>query len=251
MIRSRISRGLALGTGALATGALVLASAPAATAAEDTAPGYRGGPIDRPYFGARIAVTADGATVIHVVEGGPADDAGLEAGDAVISIDGVTLDHRGSLREALQGTEAGDQFAVVYTHDGAEATTTVTVAPAEDRPDRPAAEDVPWVGAHLVRVEGVDGTLVRAVQADSPADDAGLEAGDVVTAIDGQEITDWWEAREILRDHAPGDTVSVTVERDDAKVVLSLTLGSVDEAGVRPGGGGARGLERLGVRDGA
>lgn len=240
MFRSRLTRGLALGTGALASGALVLALAPSATAADtsdDSARQHGGTAMDRPYFGARIAATAEGATVIHVVEGGPADNAGLEVGDAVLSIDDVALDRRGALREALQGTEAGDQLVVVYTHDGSEKTATVTVGDREDRPAPPAREDVPWVGAQLVRYETADGVLVRNVVAEGPAADAGLKAGDVVTAIDGHEITDWWQAREILRDFAPGDSVSVTVASDSGSTVLTVTLGSADEAPARPMGG--------------
>ncbi len=240
MFRSRLTRGLALGTGALASGALVLAFAPSATATDttdDSAPSRNGAVMDRPYFGARIAATADGATVIHVVDGGPADTAGLETGDVVLSIDDIALDQRGALREALQGTEAGDQLVIVYTHDGSQQTTSVTVGNAEDRPERPAAEDVPWVGAQLVRYETADGVLVRNVMADGPAADAGLEAGDVVTAIDGQEITDWWQAREILRDFAPGDSVKVTVTDDSGSTDVTVTLGSAADAPARPADG--------------
>jgi S1-C subfamily serine protease len=241
MFHSRLTRGLALGTGALASGALVLAFAPSATAAEttdDSAPSRHGAVMDRPYFGARIAPTADGATIVHVVDGGPADAAGLAVGDLVVSIDDITLDERGALREALQGVEEGDKLDIVYTHDGTEKTASVTVGSAEDRPEPPAREDVPWVGAQLVRYETADGVLVRHVVADGPAADAGIEAGDIVTAIDGQEITDWWQAREILREFAPGDSVKVTVAGDSGPKTVTVTLGSADEAPARPALGG-------------
>ena len=240
MFRSRLTRGLALGTGALASGALVLAIAPSATAAEitdDSAPARHGAVMDRPYFGARIAPTAEGATVVHVVDGSPADTAGLEVGDLVVSIDDITLDERGALREALQGAEEGDKLAIVYTHDGTEKTASVTVGSAEDRPEPPAREDVPWVGAQLVRYETADGVLVRNVAADGPAADAGIEVGDIVTAIDGQEITDLWQAREILREFAPGDSVKLTVASDSGDKTVTVTLGSADEAPARPAAG--------------
>ncbi len=262
MFRSRLTRGLAWGTGALASGALVLALASSATAADsadDSAPPRHGALLDRPYFGARIAPTPDGATVVHVVDGGPADTAGLEVGDVVVSIDDVTLDERGALREALQGAEEGDKLEIVYTHDGTEKTASVTVGSAEDRPEPPAPEEVPWVGVQPVRYETVDGVLVRYVVPDGPAADAGIEAGDIVTAIDGQEITDWWQAREILREFAPGDAVTVTVADDSGDTTVTVTLGSADEAlarlpiGDRLAGGGGFGLRDggPGMRGGA
>ena len=242
MFRSRLTRGLALGTGALASGALVLALAPSATAADTTddstaTTGRHGPSMDRPYFGARIATTADGATVVNVIDGGPADTAGLQTGDLVVSIDDITLEDRASIREALQGAEEGDQLSIVYTHDGSEETASVTVGSAEDRPEPPAREDVAWAGAQLVRYETADGVLVRNVVADGPAADAGIEAGDVVTAIDGQEVTESWQAREILRDAAPGNSVKVTVASDSGDKTVTVTLGSADEAPARPMGG--------------
>jgi len=188
--------------------------------------------------------TKEGATVVRVVDGGPADAAGIEEGDIVLTIDGIAIDQKGSLREALSSAAAGDELAVVFTHDGAEESVVVTVGAAADRPAKPAAEDVAWVGARLVHVEGKDGVLVRTVAADGPADVAGLVAGDVVTAIDGTAVTDWWQVRGMLRDDAPGDSVKLTVDRDGSAQTLTVTLGSVADAGVRLVDGARGGLAR-------
>lgn len=70
MTSSRLTRGVAWGAGALETGALVLAAAPSATADEgsdDPRPERFGAVLDRPYMGARIAITDDGATVLAAV----------------------------------------------------------------------------------------------------------------------------------------------------------------------------------------
>ncbi len=255
MFRSRLTRSLALGTGALAAGALVFAIAPSATAtgtataadttddstATTTTMARHGAAMDRPYFGARIVATTDGATVVNVIDGSPADTAGLETGDLVVSIDGLSLEDRASIREALQGAAAGDKLSIVYTHDGSEKTTSMTVGSPEDRPAPPAAEDVAWMGAHLGQVGTSDSTVVRNVVADGPAAVAGLQEGDVVTAIDGQEITDSWQVREILRGMAPGDSVTVTVDRDGASTDVTVKLGSAADAPARPAGGEGQG----------
>lgn len=239
MTSRRLTRSLAIGTGLVTSCALAIALAPAATAAEPGDASAR--PDDRPYVGARLVASRDGATVAHVDEDGPVDDAGIAEGDIVVSIDGVALDERGALREALADVAAGDELRIVYTHDGGEHTATVTVGSPEDRPAPPDAADVPWVGARLVRAEAGDGVLVRGVLADSPADAAGLIAGDVVTEINGESVSEWWQAREMLRDLAPGDTVELTVVRDGDERELDLTLGSLADAPARPERGESQG----------
>ena len=190
MIRSRITRGLAVGTGALASGALIFAAAPAATATTtdgDTPPsstacvGQRG---ERPFLGARLIPSQDGATVAHVVEGGPVDIAGIAEGDVVLTIDGVAIDQRSVLREALVTAVEGDEFAVVFTHDGVKESAVVTLGAPEDRPEKPAAEDMAWVGARLVASEdGVEQKL--SVTLGSVADAGELRGGDERAGGDG------------------------------------------------------------------
>ena len=59
------------------------------------------------------------------------------------------------------------------------------------------------------------GIIVKSVVNDMPAETAGLEAGDIITAIDGNRVTSMEELQEILEDYEPGDTVELTVSRAD------------------------------------
>jgi 2-alkenal reductase len=70
------------------------------------------------------------------------------------------------------------------------------------------------------------GQYVESVEADGPAATAGLEAGDVITGLDGQEV----DARHpflniLIFDHQPGDTVELTVDRDGEQLTVEVTLG--------------------------
>lgn len=60
---------------------------------------------------------------------------------------------------------------------------------------------------------------------DSPAATAGLQEGDIITAIDGQAIDQAHPLDLVLLTHKPGDTVTLTVLRDGATQSLDLTLG--------------------------
>jgi len=244
-----VHRSLTLGAGLLTSYLLTVGLATTASAAnvDDPDAGAAGRAMcGAPFFGARLVPTADGATVAHVVADGPADDAGLEVGDIVRSIDGVDIDRKGALREALAGTQPGDELTVVVDHGGSSLSLTLVVGEPSERPEPPAVEDVPWVGARLVRAEDGGGVLVRSVLADSPADAAGLESGDIVTSIDGTEVTEWWQAQEALRGYAPGDVATLSVERDGKAITVELELGSAADA---PAPRGHMGADDGGGRD--
>ncbi len=70
------------------------------------------------------------------------------------------------------------------------------------------------------------GMSIGAVGDDSPAAQAGLAKGDVVTAIDGQPVTDLRSYSNLLKQYAPGDEIELTHSRDGASKTVKLTLGS-------------------------
>lgn len=78
------------------------------------------------------------------------------------------------------------------------------------------------------------GVYLLAVVEGGPADSAGLQAGDVITAIDGTDITSMNEIKSILANKNPGDVITVTVSRSDqrgnyAEQDITVTLGNYVE----------------------
>jgi 2-alkenal reductase len=69
-----------------------------------------------------------------------------------------------------------------------------------------------------------EGQSVVEVVEDGPSAAAGIEPGDVITALDGQEITRQNSLIDLLFEHEPGDTVSVTAERDGTPQTFQVTL---------------------------
>jgi putative serine protease PepD len=74
------------------------------------------------------------------------------------------------------------------------------------------------------RTDGGSGALVARVNPGSPAADAGLRVGDVVVAIDDQPINGSEGLVGVVRDHSPGDNVTIVVVRDGQQVTLTATL---------------------------
>lgn len=69
-----------------------------------------------------------------------------------------------------------------------------------------------------------EGIYVAKIVDDSAAEDAGLEAGDVITSIDGQKVTKMAELQEILATKRPGDKVTVNYLRKKSKKSCVVTL---------------------------
>ncbi|MHC5372863.1 S1C family serine protease [Enterococcus sp. LJL120] len=74
------------------------------------------------------------------------------------------------------------------------------------------------------------GAVVSAVVSGSPADEAGLQQYDVITAIDGEEITSSSDLKSKLYDKSVGDSITVTYYRDgeEQTVTVNLTMTTSD-----------------------
>ena len=77
----------------------------------------------------------------------------------------------------------------------------------------------------LIRNSGLEnGVIVTSVENGSAADEAGIEANDIITAIDGEEVLNSAYLRYYLYQHSVGDDITVTVYRDGSTKDLKLTL---------------------------
>lgn len=72
-----------------------------------------------------------------------------------------------------------------------------------------------------------DGALLGGIEADSPAAEAGLQEGDIVTKVDDNRVTDATDLTAAIRGHAPGDKVTITYERDGDEQSAQVTLGTL------------------------
>jgi putative serine protease PepD len=70
------------------------------------------------------------------------------------------------------------------------------------------------------------GAQIVQVQPGGAAENAGLQAGDVVTAVGDRVVTSSTELTAAIRSSAPGDTVQLTVERGGQTTTVEVTLGS-------------------------
>lgn len=105
-----------------------------------------------------------------------------------------------------------------------------------------------WLGVQIgplskdlaegLNLDGVQGVLINDVFSDSPAEKAGIKAGDVVLAVDGQPVTAAKDLQFIVAKRSVGSTVDLTVNREGktmhVKVKLGERPGDIAEADTPP-----------------
>jgi S1-C subfamily serine protease len=96
--------------------------------------------------------------------------------------------------------------------------------------------DYPWLGIMITNLtpqmaqdrglESTNGILVDAVLSESPAAVVGIEADDIIVAIDGVDLRDMADLNSYLGEYkSPGETATITMIRNDSEMELSIEIG--------------------------
>jgi S1-C subfamily serine protease len=82
-----------------------------------------------------------------------------------------------------------------------------------------------FLGVSLeARTDGGVGSIIATVQPGSPADQAGINVGDIVLAVDGEPVNGQAGLVAAIRDRDSGETISIDLVRDGERVTVSATL---------------------------
>jgi S1-C subfamily serine protease len=127
-----------------------------------------------------------GAVIEDVAPGSSAESAGLKRGDIITRIQGRPVSNAGTVAATIGIAERGTRLEVVYLREGREGRTTLTVE-TPSASTAIAGADVIMARGASVRVAS-DGLQVFAVEGGSAAAGAGLQAGDLISGIDGTGI---------------------------------------------------------------
>ena len=171
-----------------------------------------------------------GALVQGVESGGPAEKAGIEAGDIIVKVDGKAVDKSGDLPRIIGATKPGSRSSLQVFRRGATRDLQVTVAEFEaDRPARRAQAEPGASGPQAKSALGLTVSElseaqkrelkiksgVRVEVAEGAAARAGLHEGDVILAIDNTEVADVKQFLAIATNAEKSRAVSVMVKRGE------------------------------------
>ena len=88
--------------------------------------------------------------------------------------------------------------------------------------------NVPRNGYEVLGLDEPRGVIVQAVEPDGPADQAGMQAADVIVEFDGEPVDDTRDLQSGVVATRPGTTVAVDVVRDGEPLTLDVTIGELD-----------------------
>ncbi len=195
--------------------------------------------------------TDHGVLVRDVVEDSPAEEAGIEQGDVIISFDGTAAKSVRGLTRRVRRSKAGDEVTVEVLRKGKTKKIEVTLGKSpqsrnfaffsgDDDDIEVFDGDIPgfsWrrhgvlgarietLGKELGRYFGTEeGALVLSVAEDSAAEEAGLQPGDVILAVDGEEVEDTTDLQAALSDYESGDRVKIDFLREKKKKSVEVEL---------------------------
>lgn len=173
-----------------------------------------------------------GALVSQVAKNGPASSAGVKAGDVIIKIDDHTIDRSADLPEAVAELKPGSHAQLEVWRERKPVSLNVTIGEMPDGTQTASAassdshaelglEVRPLQPDERAQIGATAGLLVEGVS--GPAQDAGIQPGDVILAVDGTPIRSVEQLRSAVA-HATS-SVAVLIDRNGAQIFVPIELG--------------------------
>ncbi len=179
-----------------------------------------------------------GALVSSVEPGGSAAKAGLQPGDVITALNGVSVTDSTSLPSQVAGLAPGTSAKVTVWRDKSSKDLDVTIGALKDAKvasanarggdDSAGAQDArlgvtvrPLKPDEKQQASVARGLLVQ--QSNGAVANAGIQPGDVILAVNGQLVTTPQQLRTVIS-HA-GDSIALLFQRDNAQIFVSVDLG--------------------------
>ena len=200
-----------------------------------------------------------GAEITAVDQDAPAGKAGLKEHDVVLSLNGTRVESAEQLRRMIHELPAGRNVTLGISREGHPATITATLADRRalssridrmPRPGRIVVPSMPPMDIEIPQIQVITrsntvrgltvqqlntqlgeyfgapngrGLLVSSVEKGSPAEAAGLKAGDVIVRVNNDRVTDMSDWRMAIRGKS-GQTISLAIIREKREQTVTLKL---------------------------
>jgi predicted metalloprotease with PDZ domain len=235
---------------------------------DEAAPADERGAVEPGYLGVIADDRQDqgrGVRILELVEGAPAQRDGLAVGDLVVAIDSQPVRSMAEMTELLEPLRAGTKVEFQVTRAGADRKLKITLGQrpkpggrvpefgrigdraagaAEPGPRRAGAVALaarPRLGIRTqpvsaalreqLKLPEAAGAYVVAVEQGSPAEEAGLKPGSVITAVDGHAVATPDELGAAIQQVGAGGQVEITylLRGQEAKATVTLGRAAVEE----------------------
>ncbi len=206
-----------------------------------------------PFLGIHLAKAENGILITDVVEGSGAEAAGLQKGDILTSFNKMDITSHEDLKNAMANVKVGDKVKLEYLRDSELIKSSATLG---EFPEQEYMRKMVWVkdGNEMVFADGEDmeltydleelktkpflgitpvenaveitGVMIFEAIKGTSAEKLGLQTGDVIYEINGNNIEDFDGLAAVLKSMKPNDAIEIKYKRDGVKKVTLGNLGS-------------------------
>ena len=186
----------------------------------------------------------DGATVSQITKNSPAEKAGLQVGDVITKVNDTKIKGAEDLVTTIGKYKPNDKVSLTYLRDKKEQTTTAVLDKNKlssfnwqggesffNMPDMPDFsfhmddENKPELGIQVQDTENGNGVKITDIHdANVPAAKAGLEAGDIITAVNGKKILSIKDIQDILQSVKTGSDMQIDYTRGSVNKSISVHI---------------------------
>jgi serine protease Do len=169
---------------------------------------------------------SEGALVADVMEGSPAEKAGVKRGDLIISYDGKKVKDNDTLPRLVAATEIGKKVKLVLIRDKRQMEVDVVVGELQDEALKVKKTEVekdiglvvqditPEIAKHL-NLKDKRGVIVTDVIPGSPAQDADLRSGDIIREIGRRPVRTVAEFKDALKRSNVKEGIVMLIQREN------------------------------------
>ena len=217
---------------------------------------------DGPWLGVRIENLSEkmlknlkienGVRISKVLKGSPAEEAGLEDDDILVSFNGDKLYDSEDLVKRVNKSDIDDEITIGYYRNGEQKEVSVKLAKNEKRnvlswygkswPHKTIkAEKQAWLGVEIEELNDQlreffavpenSGVLVKKVVQESPAEKAGIKAGDVIIKVADRDIKNNRDLVRSVNYYDPDEKVEITLVREKKEKSITVKLGEKEGFG--------------------
>lgn len=186
-----------------------------------------------------------GVVITHIEEDSPADNDGLMEDDVIQQVNDVKIRHASTLTRIIRKIKPGDSAAILVIRDGKEKLIKVTIGKfkesscfsinlGKDQNIIRYFGGKAYLGVQLHELnedlagyfgaKPDEGVLVLKVEDNSPAEKAGIKAGDIIVKVDKEAISHPEDIQEIIAEFKAEDEIDIEIMQKGKKKTVKVTL---------------------------
>jgi S1-C subfamily serine protease len=176
---------------------------------------------------------AQGALISDIMAGSPAEKAGLKQGDIIIRFAGKEIRDARQLQLVVADTPVGQKAEVEIFRDGRAQKLSVTLGNSDSASavkPRSAEPQTGWFGLTVeelpanMRMSGLKGVMVTAVDPEGIAAESGIQRGDIIISVNQKKVPGLADYARAMKEAERKGSVALLVKRGDANIYFALRI---------------------------